>query len=121
MTSNIIGATHSIKSGFTGFQPPLTTFLNDPNYTANEQKVILSHLSDRGGQEPMIYADDKPFAYELMEKTGVDKVEVISLTDDNNKFVENLTIPPKKDDTKEMLINGAIVVIGVIVLVKLLS
>ncbi len=124
MIHNINSANNSVKAGFVGYgqiQPIyISNFANQPDYTANEQKLILAGLSDRAGVDEQVYADDKPYAYKLMEETGVDNTEVISLKEDM-KSAASLTTPPEKDDTKEVLINGALVVLGVIVLVKLLS
>jgi hypothetical protein len=127
MTNNINWANKSVKAGFVGYgqiEPIyISNFANQPDYTANEQKLILAGLSDRAGIDEPSFKDDKPYAYKLMEETGVDNTEVISLKDDMKSMgsTASLTTPPEKDDTKEVLINGALVVLGVIVLVKLLS
>ena len=124
MTNNINWANKSVKAGFVGYgqiEPIyISNFANQPDYTANEQKLILAGLSDRAGIDEPSFKDDKPYAYKLMEETGVDNTEVISLREDMASAA-SLTNPPEKDDTKEVLINGALVVLGVIVLVKLLS
>jgi hypothetical protein len=121
MTNNVIWANDRVKAGFSAYQMALNTnFYNEPQMNTEEQKFLLSELSDRAGVDGLYFKDDKPFAYKLMEETGVDKTEVISNKEDV-KNIESLTQPPVKDETKEVLINGALVVLGVIVLVKLLS
>jgi hypothetical protein len=46
----------------------------------------------------------------------MDNTEVVSFQD-----AEFLTEPPKRDNTKELIINGALVFLGGLVLIKLLS
>jgi hypothetical protein len=129
MTNNINWANRSVKAGFVGYSQVtpvyLQNFANQPNYTPIQQKSILAGLSDRAGIDEPAFVDEKPFAYKLMEETGVDNVEVIQVNatnaTDDLKNIQSLTEPPQKDETKEVLINGALVVIGVIILVKLLS
>jgi hypothetical protein len=125
MTNNINWANKSVKSGFTGYnqtQPIyIQNFANQPDYTPLQQKSILAGLSDRAGVEERAFIDEKPYAYKLMEETGVDNTEVIVVGDEDLKNIQSLTEPPQKDDTRDVLINGALVFIGVIVLVKILS
>jgi hypothetical protein len=124
MTNNLIWASTAIKRGFVGCQMPTKDFMNDINFTTAEQKMLLSDLSGRESVDEMIFQDDKPFIYPESKNISLpmdDLVKKMDNTEVVSKDIEYLTEPPKKDDTKELIINGALVFLGALVVIKLLS
>ena len=98
MTNNINWANRSVKAGFVGYSQVtpvyLQNFANQPNYTPIQQKSILAGLSDRAGIDEPAFVDEKPFAYKLMEETGVDNVEVIQVNATNaTDDLKNIQFP----------------------------
>jgi hypothetical protein len=127
MTNNINWATNSVKAGFTGFHTPTQTFLHEIRLDKTEQKVLLSDLADRSGLNGLLFADDKPYEPQIQDIPKIENdikndIELVSIKEDlKNKNTEPLTLPPQKDETKDLILNGALVFLGVLVLVKILS
>jgi hypothetical protein len=107
MTINLPIANQFVKSGVVG-----QDFYNDANLTQNQQKMLLYSLADRE-------ADIEPYVSYPKENMDYD-IELVSMKEDF-KDVRNMTDPPDKSENMSVVINGALVVLGVIIIVKILS